>query len=262
MGDCVDADVDDVGFLEKVAQSVQDKYTGAGKLFVSGNSAGGMMVYQLLCESSWFDRHLTAASVFSGGVGERHECKDGKEASRVPLLVLHGQIDDVIGFKTGTSVDGSPFQATVDTVKDWVAMRGCNAAGSAPAAPFFAAQKIECRDYCGKGGVGSANSGARNAGENAGNGGANNAASNSRNGAKNAVVVAAGAKNAANNANAGKNAKNQESGYAGQSAPMRFCSVPGKKHNLYDVMRSFPIDVSAAWFAKHAGASWGPVPPS
>jgi hypothetical protein len=311
MGDCVDAGVDDVGFLERVMQSVQSKYSGAGKLFVSGNSAGGMMVYELLCESEWFAKHLTAASVFSGGMGDGFGCRNGQAASRVPLLVLHGQDDDVIGYRKGTSVDGSPFQAVVDTIKGWAERRGCGADGEALAAPFFGAQKIECRDYCrrpqgvsevdaaadaGAGlrvaGNGNAAAGAaKNAGKNAGKEGLDGGASKNAAAAaaapvaaaaatkyspvaaatKNSPVaaaaknapVAAAAKNAPVAAAAAANgAKYRESGSVAKAAPMRACSVPGMKHNLYNVVRSFPIDVSAAWFAKHAGPSWGATPPS
>jgi poly(3-hydroxybutyrate) depolymerase len=239
MGDCVADGVDDVGFLEKVAQAVQRKYSGAGKLFVSGNSAGGMMVYHLLCQSAWFARNLAAASVFSGGVGEQYECKGpGAAASkRVPLLVLHGQVDDVIGYQKGTNVDGSAFQATVDTVKGFASRRGCAAGGDELAAPFFAAQKIECRDYCP-----GEDAAAAPAKKNAGGGGASGAKNGSKNAAANSIV-------SSGSSNSGK-------------ATIRACSVPGMKHNLYNVMRSFPIDVSAAWFAKAAGPMWGPAPPS
>ena len=258
MGDCVADDVDDVGFLERVAQAVQRKYAGAGKLFVSGNSAGGMMVYHLLCQSAWFARNLAAASVFSGGMGEKYECKGpGAAASkRVPLIVLHGQADDVIGYQKGTNVDGAPFLATTDAVKGWVARRGCVAEGSELHSPFFAAQKIECRDYCVVeeqkeeqvvkeqghvvGGAGAKNKNA---------GGASSSSSSSKLAQKNKNGSGARNLHAASNANS-------------NAAPMRVCSVPGRKHNLYDVMRSFPLDVSGAWFAKAQPELWGPMPPS
>jgi hypothetical protein len=209
------------------------------------------------------------------------------------LLVLHGKDDDVIGYRKGTVVDGSPFQAVVDTVKGWAERRGCGGEGEPLAAPFFAAQKIECRDYCrrpegrlqaaaepgaragnaahnsnaaaaagaaGAAAAGAKNVGGKNAGEEALNGSKNAAAPVA---APVAAAPVAAPVAAAQNAVVAAGAKNRESGSVpAGAAPMRACSVPGKKHNLYEVVRSFPIDVSAAWFAKQAGASWGPTPPS
>jgi len=281
MGDCVDSSVDDVGFLERVMQSVQAKYAGAGQMFVSGNSAGGMMVYELLCESEWFAKNLAAAAVFSGGVGEGYACRGGRASARVPLLVLHGQDDEVIGYRKGTSVDGSPFEAVVDTVKAWAGMRGCGSEGEPPDAPFFAAQKIECRDYCrpaAAAAAAAAAGGAQMVAEQGakmmmaaadaarnGNGkaaaaknGASKGAPNSSSSSKNAAAATPAAKNAG----AAADAKNRQLGSVAQAAPMRACSVPGGKHNLHEVIRSFHFDVSAAWFAKQAGPSWGATPPS
>jgi hypothetical protein len=261
--------------------------------------------------------------------------------TNVPLIITHGTNDEVIGFNYASVVDGSPFQAVVDTGRAMVQKRGCPAEGTELSEPFFKAQGIECRDYCGGVAAGArdgaaaeapapaanaANSGARNAGESvpkessssstasskkqksrrdllqrgigeaAANAAANapfaRAAAAGRNGAGLSVgdpyaVNAPGARSGLGQVM--KNAPEPVDGRGGTAgglpaggrngdggatmaaagardgagvAPVRFCSVPGGKHNLYEVVRSFPIDVSAAWFAKHAGGSWGPTPPS
>jgi hypothetical protein len=306
MGDCVPSDADDVGFLERAAQDVQRRFSGAGRLFASGNSSGGMMLYRLLCESEWFARHLAAASVFSGGMGRDYRCADGSGSgfsAQVPLLITHGAQDEVIGYQFASVVDGSPFMAVVDTARALVDARACAAEGKSPAPPAFgAAQGLECRDYCEAGGAAAASgSGLRlqapveqqqkqrqqqklqgrsrrsllssgRAGEVAAPAAANATAAAAAESGRRGVSVspaptsqqqqqrparAFGDVNAAGaRTSRGEVPDSGERDGTGPPAPVRFCSLPAGKHNLNEVARAFPIDASAAWFAKHGGSAW------
>lgn len=78
---------------------------------MTGTSAGGMMVENLLCSSSVISKAVTAAVDIIGGAGTpvRASCRP---AGKVPLRILHGEIDPVLKFAEATDVDGSPFMST------------------------------------------------------------------------------------------------------------------------------------------------------
>lgn len=81
------------------------------QMFISGTSAGGMMLHNLLCTSSVVGRHISAAVDLIGGVGTalKPECHP---TAKVPLRILHGETDSVLPFERGAEVDGAPFIST------------------------------------------------------------------------------------------------------------------------------------------------------
>jgi poly(3-hydroxybutyrate) depolymerase len=78
---------------------------------MSGTSAGGMMVDLLLCKSPFIQRTITAAANILGGIGQdfSSQCQPSKQ---VPLALIHGENDAVIGFSNPSNVDGSQFLST------------------------------------------------------------------------------------------------------------------------------------------------------
>lgn len=113
VGVCADPAVDDVGFIEKVVLTLPSKLAvDRRRIYMSGTSAGGMMLHHLLCSSSVVGRHVAAAVDLIGGVGAgvRGSCRPGGRVP--PLRIVHGETDSVLPFDKGAEVDGSPFMST------------------------------------------------------------------------------------------------------------------------------------------------------
>ena len=81
------------------------------QIYMTGTSAGGMMVEHLLCSSALIPNTIAAAVDIIGGAGTplRDSCNP---AVKVPLRILHGEEDPVLHFNESTEVDGSPFMST------------------------------------------------------------------------------------------------------------------------------------------------------
>ncbi len=69
------------------------------------------MLHNLLCTSSVITKHIAAAADLIGGVGTpmRGHCHP---AAKVPLRIVHGEVDTVLSFDKAAEVDGSPFMST------------------------------------------------------------------------------------------------------------------------------------------------------
>lgn len=85
------------------------------QFWVTGTSAGGMMVNYLLCKSQLFVETATAVVDILGGVGESFtgQCQPKKF---LPHLILHGQDDPIITYWKDNLVDGSNFISTCEPV--------------------------------------------------------------------------------------------------------------------------------------------------
>lgn len=81
------------------------------QFWVSGTSAGGMMVNYLLCKSELFQNTATAVVDMLGGVGESFmgSCSPKRH---LPHLILHGMTDPIITYDRDNVVDGSNFIST------------------------------------------------------------------------------------------------------------------------------------------------------
>ena len=107
------------------------------QIYMTGTSAGGMMVEHLLCSSALIPNTIAAAVDIIGGAGTplRDSCNP---AVKVPLRILHGEEDPVLHFNESTEVDGSPFMSTsergglscesVRVCTLWKALYACGAA--------------------------------------------------------------------------------------------------------------------------------------
>lgn len=80
---------------------------------MTGTSAGGMMLENLLCTSSLVQQKLAAAVDIIGGMGADFpsRCKPDKQ---VPLLMIHGTKDPVISYTNQQEVDGAKFLSTCE----------------------------------------------------------------------------------------------------------------------------------------------------
>ena len=190
VGVCIDSSVDDIGFIEKLTATLPGRFAGGAdprRFYLSGTSAGGMMVENLLCQSSAVQSRLSAAVSILGGIGENF-APSCHPTRAVPLMLLHGEADTVIGYYSNTNVDGSQFlstrefdwffcvflfvllhlklracthtpithnhtplithKKTVAEAKMWQAKRGC----SGEPRPYYSNSVLDCSDYCARGG--------------------------------------------------------------------------------------------------------------
>ncbi|GBF89407.1 hypothetical protein Rsub_01979 [Raphidocelis subcapitata] len=129
---CADPSIDDIGFIEKVFLELPARLSmDRKKVFLSGTSAGGMMLHTLLCSSPIVSHFTTAAVDLIGGLGEsmRHTCRD---SHHVPLRIIHGENDTVLHFDEACEVDGVRFLSTRDTAAMWKERYGCASEPDAP----------------------------------------------------------------------------------------------------------------------------------
>lgn len=83
------------------------------QVYLTGTSAGGMMLENLLCSSALISKRVAAAVDIIGGIGRPMltQCKP-PGGRRVPFRILHGENDQVLHWDTATDVDGAPFLST------------------------------------------------------------------------------------------------------------------------------------------------------
>ncbi|MEP9404093.1 extracellular catalytic domain type 1 short-chain-length polyhydroxyalkanoate depolymerase [Sphingomonas sp. VNH70] len=128
-GEAVSRKVDDVGFVASVIDDVARQVPiDRKRVYVAGFSNGGMLTHRVAIALS--DR-IAAAAVVSGALF-------GNEATPrtpVPMLVMHGEQDPVVGFTGGMSRTGfvakaqtQPFEPVRYSVDFWRAANGCTAA--------------------------------------------------------------------------------------------------------------------------------------
>lgn len=86
VGICAPTGGDDVGFIEALLADLPRRFrTAPGRVLLGGESAGGMLVYSLLCRSRAVAAAVTAAVDVIGGVGKDFalgpDCRDSPAAS-------------------------------------------------------------------------------------------------------------------------------------------------------------------------------------
>ncbi|WIA11692.1 hypothetical protein OEZ85_011789 [Tetradesmus obliquus] len=143
-GSCVDRNIDEIAYIESVLKTVLSKLSvDKSKFWVTGTSAGGMMVNYLLCKSELFQRTATAVVDMLGGVGESFlgQCSPKVQ---LPHLILHGMEDPVITYWKDNVVDGSNFISTLKMAKWWQGLRGCKGEPR----DEYNDQTLECHVYC------------------------------------------------------------------------------------------------------------------
>lgn len=89
--------VDDVGFLSAlIGQLSRDYGIPAGRVFVTGMSAGGFMANRLVCERADL---VTAIAPVAGTLGSAIPCAPSRPVS---VMAVHGTADPVVPFDGGT----------------------------------------------------------------------------------------------------------------------------------------------------------------
>ena len=123
-----DRNVDDVGFLRKLAADVAGRLSiDRQRVFAIGMSNGAMMSYRLACEASDVFRGIMAVA----GTDNTRTCKP---AQPVPVLHIHARDDDRVLFEGGAGKAFrnealvSDFVSVPETISRWVKL---NQAGPA-----------------------------------------------------------------------------------------------------------------------------------
>eukprot|EP00775_Hariotina_reticulata_P009179 gene9179-9345_t len=151
VGICTDTNVDDIGFLTNVISDLPKKLKAdRTKYLLSGDSAGGMMVQALLCESRGVTQTITAAVDVLGGIGKDYaygpKCAN---KNAVAFLKIHGMTDPFITYDTEILVDNVNFLSAVDGAKRRAAVNGCPARASGGERSLMGGQ-VKCTNFCEK----------------------------------------------------------------------------------------------------------------
>jgi polyhydroxybutyrate depolymerase len=119
-GSAQSENIDDVKFIgQLIDRLVKGGQADPKRVFATGLSNGGMMVYRLACELS--DRLAAVASVSGAMVTDA--CNPTRPIS---VLEIHGTQDAIVPFEGGPTVLG-PVPSTISTMKRWAGIDGCAA---------------------------------------------------------------------------------------------------------------------------------------
>ncbi|MCV7017624.1 alpha/beta hydrolase family esterase [Mycolicibacterium aichiense] len=115
--------VDDVGFLAAlIGRLTHDYNIPAGRVFVTGMSAGGFMANRLACERPDL---VAAIAPVSSTLGVNVRCNPSKP---VAVLAIHGTADKVVPYKGGRMIGrgGASTVVSAPTMVDrWLAFDRC-----------------------------------------------------------------------------------------------------------------------------------------
>nr|WP_238994795.1 PHB depolymerase family esterase [Mycolicibacterium chubuense] len=115
--------VDDVGFLSALITSLTQQYgIPAGRVFVTGMSAGGFMAQRLACDRADL---VAAVAPVAGTLGSAVPCAPSRPVS---VLAVHGSADPVVPFNGGAMVGrGGPSDivAAPAMAGRWRGLNGC-----------------------------------------------------------------------------------------------------------------------------------------
>ncbi|MCF8463990.1 MAG: T9SS type A sorting domain-containing protein [Flavobacteriales bacterium] len=121
-GFSLNADVDDVGFLNALIDTISDHYNiDQSRIFATGFSMGAFMSNRLACELS--HRIASIASV-AGTIGGTLTCAPEQD---VPVCHFHGTSDTQVGYGiAGGGVQDNSFgNNVVDWISFWNSNNGC-----------------------------------------------------------------------------------------------------------------------------------------
>ena len=127
-GEAVSRGVDDVGFVAAVIDDVSKKASiDPRRIYVAGFSNGGMLTHRIAIALG--DR-IAATAVVSGALFGNETAP----RNPVPILIMHGEQDPVVGFNGGMSPTGFvakaqtiPFKSVRYAVDFWRSANGCTA---------------------------------------------------------------------------------------------------------------------------------------
>ncbi|WP_159441695.1 alpha/beta hydrolase family esterase [Roseivivax lentus] len=133
--------IDDVGFLTRLADQIGTMVPTQSKMFVAGYSNGALMAYRLACD---VPERLAAFSVYAGA--PRLSTSTCSPARSVPLLHLHGELDAVAPLEGGESSIASAGTrvSVLNNIQWWSQMNGC-----ARSQPSNFISRAQCTEYSG-----------------------------------------------------------------------------------------------------------------
>lgn len=125
-------DSDDVGFVKAVIDDVSKTHrVNPRRIYVTGMSNGGMLAHKIAIALS--DR-LAGAAVVAGALFGNEQAP----ANPVPMLIMHGEKDQIVGFDGGLSPtelvarsQSAPFKSAQYAADFWRGANGCSAAPQA-----------------------------------------------------------------------------------------------------------------------------------
>lgn len=121
-GRAVKQNVDDVGFIEKMIEDIDSKFSiDTRRVYVTGMSNGAMMAYRLACEIP----DKIAAIIPVAGTLAVENCDSAKD---IPVLHIHGTEDKnvpITGGKGAGSIARVAHRSLPDTVKLIIRSRQC-----------------------------------------------------------------------------------------------------------------------------------------
>ena len=144
-GEAYKENIDDVGFINRMLDQLEEKYSiDRDRIYSTGISMGGMISYRLACESS--ERIAAIAPVSTALVTE--PCVPVRP---VPVLHFQGMADKVIPYQGGKSdptipkkvVVGGIYPSTREVINFWIQKDQC------PATSHVTYQKgeVTCETY-------------------------------------------------------------------------------------------------------------------
>jgi polyhydroxybutyrate depolymerase len=126
----VEENVDDVVFLKKVIEDAIDRFKAdEDRVYMVGFSNGGMMTYRFAAENGDL---LAAAAPLAASIGGRPSeevpiWRIPEPKTPLPILTLHGLLDEHIPFAGGKDKKGSREYLSVKTSIDfWVTFNKCH----------------------------------------------------------------------------------------------------------------------------------------
>lgn len=138
--------VDDVGFIAAVIDDVAKRTAiDPRRIYVTGFSNGGMLTHRV---AAALGNRIAAAAVVSGALF-------GNEAvprAPVPMLIMHGEQDPVVGFDGGVSstrfvarAQALPFQPVRYAVDFWRKANGCTQPAAITRRAGLSIEKSTCK---------------------------------------------------------------------------------------------------------------------
>ena len=122
-GSAVKENVDDVAFIDALLDDLMQAYAvDARRIYATGMSNGGMMVYRLAAELS---HRIAAIAPVAGCVAT----EIGSLKRSVSVLHFHGTQDEYVPFEGGKgtkSITGTHFCSVQQSIQAWLKVNGCD----------------------------------------------------------------------------------------------------------------------------------------
>jgi len=121
--------IDDVGFINKLIETMQQKYNiDSDRIYVAGYSNGAMLAYHLACElpPGIVAAYAIQAGAIGGHIVNFEDWINTKPGHPVSLVIFHGLKDYVVPYYGGWDAWDSVYYLPVsDAVDFWVENNNC-----------------------------------------------------------------------------------------------------------------------------------------